>query len=203
MAPAEAARAGADVSASGSQVIAASSDRAVSNAKSNKAQTEPQRRWHAWRKLGLDVLGVFSELFPAVFQPPNFRPLKLKIHLDLIERAPVTAEEVDAALSIYCRAHSYLCASTEGAVRVDLDGNPAGTVTTEEAANVKARIAAIRQQVKERKAKLAATPKPTEARQRPSAGSGITLAPKATKPATRQPGRPVIDLSGRWKGVAS
>ena len=74
-----------------------------------------QRRWHARRKLGLDVLGVFSELFPAVFAPPNFRPLKLKIHLDLIERAPVTAEEVDAALSIHCLALPYLRAQIEGA----------------------------------------------------------------------------------------
>ena len=165
--------------------------------------TESQRRWRERRRLGLDVLSVLSELFPAVFLPPAFRPLKLKIHLDLIERA-LTAEEVAAALSIHCRSLSYLCASTEGAVRVDLDGNPAGTVTTEEASNAKARIAAIRLSVKERKAKLAPAPKPPETRRRPSPGPGVTtIATQATKPATRQPGRPVIDLSGRWKVVAS
>jgi ProP effector len=171
--PGKAAGAGAELSATGPPGIDASG-RGGSSAKSDQAQTvtESQRRWRERRRVGLDVLSVLSELFPTVFRPPTFRPLKLKIHLDLIERAPVTAEEFDAALSIHCRAHSYLCASTEGAVRVDLDGNPAGTVTAEEAANAKARIAAIRQRVKERKAKLAATPKPTEARQRPSAGSG-------------------------------
>ena len=118
------------------------------------------------------MLSVLSELFP-VFRPPTFRPLKLKIHLDLIERAPVTPEEVHAALSIHCRAHSYLRASTEGAVRVDLDGKPAGAVTAEEAANARARIAAIRQRVKERKAKLAPPPKPI---QKPASGRLPVLA---------------------------
>jgi sRNA-binding protein len=192
---------GAELSSVAGSLGIVASGRGGHSAKPEPAQTatESERRWRERRRLGLDVLNVLSELFPTVFRPPSFRPLKLKIHLDLIERAPVTAEEVHAALSIHCRSLPYLRASTEGAVRVDLDGNPAGAVTAEEAANAKARIAAIRQRVKERKAKLAAPSKPTEARQRPSAGSGVPLAPKATKPAPRQPGRPVIDLSRTWK----
>jgi sRNA-binding protein len=204
VAPAEAARAGADVSAAGSQVIAASSDRAISNAKSNKAQTESQRRWHAWRKLSLDVLAVLSELFPAVFRPPNFRPLKLKIHLDLIERAPVTAEEVHVALSIHCHRLSYLRVQVEGAERVDLDGNPVGVVTAEQAIGAKSAIASIRKRLKERRAAARAAlkpepPTPIEARGGPADCSGLHTAPKATKPASGRPDRPIIGLGGGWK----
>jgi ProP effector len=159
-----------------------------------------KQQWFARRRLGLDVLAVLSELFPLAFRPPTFRPLKLKIHLDSIERAPVTPEEVDAALSIHCRSLSYLRASTEGAVRVDLDGNPAGTVTAEEAAGAAANVARIRQRAKDRKA---ASAKPKEARQPPAASSGATpIAPKVAKPALRQPGRPIISLGGAWKGGA-
>jgi sRNA-binding protein len=192
---------GAELSSVAGSLKISASGRGGSTANPDRTQTvtESQRRWRARQRLGLDTLAVPAEWFP-LFRPPTFRPLKLKIHLDLIERAPITAEEVDAALSIHCRSLSYLRAQVEGADRVDLDGNPAAADTAEEAANAKARIAAIRLRVKERKAKLAAPSKPTEARQRPSAGPGVTIAPKATKPATRQPGRPAIDLSGRWKG---
>ena len=184
---------GAELSSVAGSLKISASGRGGSTANPDRTQTvtESQRRWRARQRLGLDTLAVPAEWFP-LFRPPTFRPLKLKIHLDLIERAPVTAEEVDAALSIHCRSLSYLRAQVEGADRVDLDGNPAAADTAEEAANAKARIAAIR---------LRGTQ--GQANRSPPAAvcrSWRTIAPKATKPATRQPGRPAIDLSGRWKG---
>jgi hypothetical protein len=205
VAPPKAPKAAADVSANGPQGIAANSDRAVSNAKSEPVQTlnESRRRWLARRRLGLDTLAVLSEWFPLAFKPPVFRPLKLRIHLDLIERAPVTAEEVHAALSIHCHALSYLRAQVAGAPRIDLDGNPAGVVSAEEAASARGGLAGYLQRLKARKAAKTGAPKPTEARQRPSAGEGVPVAPKALTHVLGQRGRPVISLGGGWKGGAS
>jgi sRNA-binding protein len=63
------------------------------------------------------------------------RPLKLGIHLDIIA---VLGEEIDrkrlaVALRFYVTNIYYLRAQTAGRDRIDLDGNPAGTVTEDEA----------------------------------------------------------------------
>jgi sRNA-binding protein len=209
----KAARAGAEQLAAGSQGIVASGC-GDHNAKPESTQQVTQAQLRAReRRLAVDTLCVLAELFPAAFRPPSIRPLKIGIRADLIARAAVTEAEAEIALGYHCRSLRYLRGMIAGAARVDLDGLEVGPVTADDATFAKVRIAAIRRRRKAPKAaagsrKVPAAPKPepakpTEARQRPSAGSGITLAPKATKPATRQPGRPVIDLSGRWKGVAS
>ena len=80
------------------------------------------------------------ERFPAAFAP--VRPLKIAIHLDIIERTGLTKSEVKQALSKHCNTYAYLQSVVEGAARVDLDGADAGIVTAEEAAHVARRLAA-------------------------------------------------------------
>ena len=91
----------------------------------------------------------------------------------------------------------------EGAERVDLDGFPSGSVSADEAANATARIAWLRRRAKERRDAARAAPKPEpaksiEARQRPSAHSGVITRAQAKTAAS---GRPVITL-GNWRGAS-
>jgi len=71
-------------------------------------------------------------LFPALFSGA-VKPLKLRIQVDIQERAPgVFSKQV---LSAFFRRHtgstSYLIAVSKAPHRVDLDGQPAGEVSTE------------------------------------------------------------------------
>jgi ProP effector len=72
--------------------------------------------------------------FPAAFtlDPTLVRPVKLGIKDDLYARSAISRRRI-TALRFYCNSLHYLRASTEGAVRIDLAGEPAGTVTAAEA----------------------------------------------------------------------
>jgi ProP effector len=123
------------------------------------------------------VIALLAELYPKCFSvyEGRRRPLKLKIHLDIQAAldGAVTPAELSRALGAYCANSAYLHSSREGAPRIDLDGNPAGVVTAEEAQGAKARLAA-------RKA-----PKPTTTE--PSAPRRLSLADlKAAALARRQ-----------------
>ncbi len=71
-------------------------------------------------------------LFPALFGGA-VKPLKLRIQVDIQERAPGRFSK--AVLSAFFRRHTgstaYLIAVTKAASRFDLDGQPAGELSTE------------------------------------------------------------------------
>jgi sRNA-binding protein len=72
------------------------------------------------------------------------RPLKLGIHRDILAvlEGIVTVQELRSALRCYVGYPWYLhAAMTPGAVRIDLDGNPSGAVSAEEADAAAARSA--------------------------------------------------------------
>jgi ProP effector len=73
--------------------------------------------------------------FPAAFtlDPTLVRPVKLGIKDDLYARSAIPRRRIKAALRFYCHSVHDLRASTEGAARIDLAGEPAGTVTAAEA----------------------------------------------------------------------
>src|SRR5262249_48838970 len=78
--------------------------------------------------------------FPAAFVRSGPRkPLKLGIHDDLVA-AGFATREISYGLGSYCNNYRYLIAMTEGAVRVDLEGRPAGIVTADEAAIAQRRL---------------------------------------------------------------
>jgi sRNA-binding protein len=68
-------------------------------------------------------------------------PLKIKIHLDLIERYPHIAKHViRGALHEVCKDVSYIRKLTVGAHRYDLDMNPVDVVNEDQFVDAKSRI---------------------------------------------------------------
>jgi ProP effector len=106
------------------------------------------------------VESAISELvaaFPAAFtlDPTLVRPVKLGIRDDLYAQTTVSRGRISAALRSYCRSASYLRASTEGAVRIDLAGEPAGTVNATEARHTMEELAALSKVATKRADKVA------------------------------------------------
>ncbi len=78
-------------------------------------------------------------LYPACFDWRQPRPLKLGIHRDLIA-AGHPNRIVRGALGAYCSRRAYLKAMRAGVPRIDLQGQPAGEITPDEAAEARARL---------------------------------------------------------------
>ncbi|MBY6265532.1 hypothetical protein EI613_26955 [Azospirillum sp. 412522] len=88
---------------------------------------------------------ALAAAFPACFNQPKSRapkrPLKVGITADLIARGitgedgqPLSHKRIERAVRDYCLGTKYDAALIPGAVRIDLDGNPAGSVSVSHAA---------------------------------------------------------------------
>ena len=81
------------------------------------------------------LLAQLCEKFPLAFRPrqapPPWPALKIGIDRDILERIPVSRRLLKAALRYHTSCPSYRAGLIAGAVRVDLDGVPAGEVTKE------------------------------------------------------------------------
>lgn len=88
---------------------------------------------------------ILTEQFPACFNWEKARPLKLGIHHDLVasNAAPsaLTPVEIKQTLARYCSRPRYWKSMREGAVRIDLHGQPAGVVTVAEAEQARYQLA--------------------------------------------------------------
>jgi ProP effector len=85
-----------------------------------------------------DVDATIAKLvmaFPAALthDPVRVQPLKLGIKDDLYARSDISLRRITAALRSYCNSANYLAALKQGAVRVDLAGQPTGNVTAAQA----------------------------------------------------------------------
>jgi sRNA-binding protein len=134
------------------------------------------------------ALRFLIEQFPDCFGWNDHRPLKLGIHKDLEARG-IDPRVLPLALPRYCRHIAYQHALVEGAIRIDLDGQPAGIVTSEEAAFAAKNYAAMLEAaVGKQKARCeqAAQERKTaaEARQRPT-----VIEPAAAAPPVAPSGR--------------
>jgi ProP effector len=99
-----------------------------------------------------DTIAILAEWFPKTFwiYEGRRRPLKVGIHIDIIERTAgaIEPKELGRALRYYTANTGYLrSASRPGAVRVDLDGQPAGVVTPEQAAATRLRLSLRKQRI--------------------------------------------------------
>jgi ProP effector len=101
-----------------------------------------------------DLTEKLAAIWPKAFfiNQDARRPLKLGIHRDMVGQAHgLSGTDLRRAVSQYCGSPGYLAACTEGAVRIDLAGMPAGMVTAEAvAAAVKM---ALSQKTRQREAK--------------------------------------------------
>lgn len=99
---------------------------------------KPKPRWLEYAQYGVELLKVY---FPGSFKSMSeVKPLKIGIKEDLLKRLStletiVTEDKacMVKSLSYYVNTQSYHKCVVAGAERVDLDGQPAGIVTAEEA----------------------------------------------------------------------
>jgi ProP effector len=107
------------------------------------------------RNLAADAaIALLAETWPACFSVYEGRrkPLKLGIHQDVLAalEGAITPKELKNALRHYTGNRCYLRRSIAGAARIDLDGNPAGTITAEEAVAAATKMAAYAAAAKQR-----------------------------------------------------
>jgi ProP effector len=84
----------------------------------------------------LKLIMQLAEKHPKCFSVLETRrkPLKIGIHHDLHATGEYDSRELSNALRYYCCNPKYLLKCSNGVKRVDLDGNPCGEVTQQEAA---------------------------------------------------------------------
>jgi sRNA-binding protein len=113
-------------------------------------------RHQAWHAVRVATLLLFRQKFPQTFARLNARsrrPLKIGIHRDLAPAMhDLSKTEIARALRYYVSHINYQQACIEGAERVDLDGNSAGTVTRAAAENAKRTITGIEAKLNRRRA---------------------------------------------------
>ncbi|HKD93045.1 MAG TPA: ProQ/FinO family protein [Terriglobales bacterium] len=129
-----------------------------------------------------DLITVLADLWPHAFSvfERDRKPLRLGIHHDILAAAKgaISPDELKIALRFYCANGRYLRACVEGAARIDLDGEAAGSVSADEAAHAGQRLA----QYRARRSKPAPTAsKPVKPIKRP-----ITLADLRASAAARK-----------------
>lgn len=96
------------------------------------------------------ALEQLIEAYPQTFSRDNVRPLKIGIQEDLIAADKLARNRIKRALATYVRSMHYLRSVQEGADRVGLAGEVAGTVTAAEAEHAAARLKEIQTERRER-----------------------------------------------------
>lgn len=139
-------------------------------AESRGAQTQALQSW-------------LAATYPATFNPDAPLPLKIGIHTDLLARHPdLDPATLRRALKRYCERRAYqLALAREGAVRVDLDGQPAGEVAEDQRRFAKLKLDTR----KPAKSPAPSTPAPTPV---------PTPPPSPPTPPSAISGRPVLRL---------
>jgi|GEM_PF-1165846 ProP effector len=126
----------------------------IKNEKTNAAKPN----WLVYVQYGVELLRAY---FPLCFRMANeIKPLKKGIKQDLIKQLSTMDQVVTEdkacmvkSLSYYVNTIAYHKSVLEGVARIDLEGNPAGAVSTEEAKYSSERHQA-RQQLKQSGAKF-------------------------------------------------
>jgi ProP effector len=101
------------------------------------------------------IIALLCEKFPACFvmYEQRRRPIARGIHKEVLLAMPtLTAEQISAAMRLYVGNEGYCRACRDGAPRINLLGHEIGCVTAAEADGAKARIEAIKEWLKKRKA---------------------------------------------------
>ena len=128
---------------------------------------------------------LLRERYPALFAAADPKPLAIGIHRVLLERHPeLDLSGLKRALTLHTGRFSYQKLLKAGAVRFDLDGQPADEVTEEQAEIARQRLAELKAALKAKKP--AKSPAP--------ATPAHTPAPTPPPPPAAVPGRPVLRL---------
>src|SRR6516162_1941154 len=131
-------------------------------------------------------IAQLAEVYPNCFRQPG-QPLKIGIHNDIIAReTELQPRLIVSALRTYTRSVGYLETLKAGAARIDLEGNPVGTVTAADEPDAKRKIAkaprrAAAKAIEDRTATVADLP-----------SSSVAATPQQIAPA----GAPRLGLAG-------
>ena len=147
---------------------------------------------------------LLRERYPDLFGNDP-KPLKIGIHLELLERHPdLDFVGLKRALTLHTGRFSYQKLLKAGAVRFDLDGQPADEVTEEQAEIARQRLAELKAALKAKKpakSPAPATPAPTPA---PTPPPAPAMPPNANleRPVLRlkKPAGPVVSAAVARKG---
>jgi ProP effector len=136
-----------------------------------------------------------AELFPALFVAPGapgpFKPIKLRIHADILARAPgvFSKRVLGIFFSRYTTSNPYLKALTApGAQRFDLDGAPVGEIAEEHRAAAVEELARRHAIAAERRAAQRPLPRPA-----PAAPEALGEPQRPPRDHARPEGRPRRD----------
>jgi ProP effector len=96
-----------------------------------------------------EIIAELAELYPGAFStdPSLVRPLAIGVKEMLLQQCKLSPKSIGDALRRYTGSTGYLKATVEGAARVDLDGQAAGTVTMCQAEHAQRRLAKIAERV--------------------------------------------------------
>ena len=140
---------------------------------------------------------LLRERYPALFAAADPKPLAIGIHRVLLERHPeLDLSGLKRALTLHTGRFSYQKLLKAGAVRFDLDGQPADEVTEEQAKIARQRLAELKAALKAKKpakSPAPATPAPTPV---------PTPPPSPPTPPSAISGRPVLRLKPKSAVVA-
>jgi ProP effector len=107
-----------------------------------------------FRQRATAVIVRLAEAYPRCFfvWEQRRRPLKIGIHCDLLAATiAFSPGELNVGLKYYVGALGYLEAVLDGAERIDLNGDPAGSVTAEQAEYAKQRAEKMKATAKARR----------------------------------------------------
>ena len=110
---------------------------ATETAATSAAQNKSKNKNRAANQAALQLI---CETYPQVFNRKNVRPLKIGIQEDLIADDKLAKNKIKRALASYVRSPHYFRSLQEGADRIDLGGEAAGTVSASEAEHAKAQL---------------------------------------------------------------
>ncbi len=135
---------------------------------------------------------LLRERYPALFATADPKPLAIGIHRVLLERHPeLDLSGLKRALTLHTGRFSYQKLLKAGAVRFDLDGQPADEVTEEQAEIARQRLAELKAARKAKNhAKAAKSPAPAT----PAPTPAPTPPPAPAMPPNANLERPVLRL---------
>lgn len=100
-----------------------------------------------------EILEFWQKKYPKTFFDQEAKPLKIGIHLDLLQTADFSEKMIKRALAHYTKRPRYLRSMQEGAFRVDFNGETEVKVTKDDEQDAKRSLEVIRKRHKERDAK--------------------------------------------------
>lgn len=117
---------------------------------STSTEAKPAAKPNKNRVANMAAVQLLMDAYPEVFSRDNPKPLKIGIQEDLVADDKVSRTKIKRALASYVRSPQYLRSFEENAPRIGLDGQPAGTVSAEEAEHAKSKLKALQDARRER-----------------------------------------------------